>query len=167
MSPAVSSSSKYVDTHAVQIIGETKANAVSIHTVLQLLNIRKHAIKGDGGCLYHSVAHHAGLVPKHSQGNQYISQQLRKVALSTILNHNDVRKESGLSVRQWKQKQQEIVKSGTWGGDTVLRLLAIGIQRDIVVICSNQSLLYLCTQVHMPASPCTQDERRHLYSPHF
>ena len=145
MSPAVSSSSKYVDTHAVQIIGETKASAVSIHTVLQLLNIRKHAIKGDGDCLYHSVAHQAGLVPKR-QGDQYISQQLRKVALSTMLNHDDVRKESGLSVCQWKQKRQEIVKSGTWGGDTELRLLAIGIQRDIVVITAQINHSYTFTR---------------------
>ena len=68
MLPGVSSLSKSVDTHAVKIIGESKGSAVSIQTVLQHLNIRKHAIKGDGDCLYHSVAHQAGLVPKHSQG---------------------------------------------------------------------------------------------------
>ena len=44
-----------------------------------------------------------------------------------MLNHDDVRKESGLSVHQWKQKWQKIVESGTWGGDTELRLPEIGI----------------------------------------
>jgi len=127
-------SSKSVDTLDVQITGESQASTVSIQMVLQHLNLRKHPIKGDGDCLYHSVAHQAGLVAQLSKGDEYISQQLRKVALSTMLNHADVRTESRLSVNQWKQKQQEIVKSGTWGGDTELRLLAIGIQRDIVVI---------------------------------
>ena len=136
--PAVSSdkssSGKSGETHDVKIIRETKAGTMSLQTVLQHLNIKKHPIKGDGDCLYHSVAHQAGLVSQLSQGDEYISQQLRRIALSTMLNHADVRKESGLSVLQWKQKRQEIVKSGTWGGDTELRLLAIGIQRDIVVI---------------------------------
>ena len=117
--PAMSSdklsSSKSVDTHDVQIIGETKASTVSIQTVLQQLNIRKHPIKGDGNCLYHSVAHQAGLVSQISQGDEYISQQLRKIALSTMLNHADVCKESGITVHQWKQKRQDIVKSGTCG----------------------------------------------------
>ena len=46
----------------------------------------------------------------------------------------DVQKESGLIVIQWLQKRQDIVETNTWGGDTELRLLAIGIQRDIVVV---------------------------------
>ena len=91
MSPAVSSSSKYVDTHAVQIIGETKANAVSIQTVLQLLNIRKHAIKGDRDCLYHSVAHQAGLVPNRVR----VINTVKKGSTINNVDHDDVRKESG------------------------------------------------------------------------
>jgi len=110
-----------------------------MQTVFQHLNVSKNLIKGDGDCLYHSVAHQAGLVPQISQGEEYISQQLRKVAFSTMLNHADVCKESGLLVRQWKQKRQNIVKSGTWGGDTELRLLAIDIQWDIVVIIAQTS----------------------------
>ena len=105
--------SSSVDTQEVQITGVSNVNTLSIQTVFQHLNVRKHLIKGDVDSLYHSVAHQPGLVPQISQGEEYISQQLRKVALSTMLNHADVRKESGLSVRQWKQKWQEIVKSGT------------------------------------------------------
>ena len=123
--------SSSVDTQEVQITGESNVNTLSIQSVFQHLNVRKHLIKGDGDCLYHSVTYQAGLVPQISQGEEYISKQLRKVALSTM---SDVHKESGLLVHQWKQKWQKIVKSGTWGGDTELRLLTIGIQRDIVVI---------------------------------
>ena len=43
-------------------------------------------------------------------------------------------KESGLTVVQWLQKCQEIPLTTTWGGDIELRLLAIGMQRDIVVL---------------------------------
>ena len=66
--------SSSVDTQDVRITGETNVNTLSIQTVFQHLNIRKHLIKGDGDCLYHSVAHQAGLIPQLSQGDEYISQ---------------------------------------------------------------------------------------------
>ena len=105
MSSDKSSSIKIND---IQIVGEAKASTMPIQTVLQNLNLKKHPIKGDGDCLYHSLAHQAGLVSQFSRGEEYISQQLRKVALSTMLNHDGVRKESGLLVQQWKLKRQEI-----------------------------------------------------------
>jgi len=143
-------------------LGEAKASTMPIQTVLRYLNLKKHPIKGDRDGLYHSVAHQAGLVSQLSRGEEYKSQQLRRVALSTMLNHDGVRKESGLSAQQWKLKRQEIVKSGTWGGDTELRLLAIGIKWDIIVITLRPIMIVL------HASSCTSlllYPRRCLYPP--
>ena len=50
--------------------------------------------------------------------------------------HPTVRLEEGLSVLQWIKKKQNILNSAEWGGDLEVRLLAIGLQRDIVVITS-------------------------------
>ena len=46
----------------------------------------------------------------------------------------DVRKDSGLTVIQWLQKTQEILQNNTLGGDTELWPVAIGIQRNIIVV---------------------------------
>ena len=45
-----------------------------------------------------------------------------------------VRLEDGLSNLQWIQKKLDILKPNMWGGDLEVRLLAIGLQRDIVVV---------------------------------
>ena len=125
---------KFDTADDVQIVGATNTNSLALEAVLLLMSVKKHIVKGDGNCLYHSIAHQAGLVSQSSKGDEHVSQQLRKVAQSMMWKHPDVRKESGLTVIQWLQKRQEILETNTWGGDTELRLLAIGIQRDIVVV---------------------------------
>ena len=45
-----------------------------------------------------------------------------------------VRVEDGLTAVQWLQKKMTILQPSEWGGDLELRLLAIGIQRDIAVV---------------------------------
>ena len=69
--------------------------------------------------------------------------------------HPDVQKKSGLIVIEWLQKRQDIVKTNIWGGDTELRLLAIGLQRDTVVITAhaNQSCTFARRFVCQPP-PC-------------
>jgi len=86
-------------------------------------------IKGDGSCLYHTIAHQAGFI------SETISLQLRKVAVDTMSKYPSVQLEDGLlSYSQWIQKKIDILKPNTWGGDLELRLLAIGLQRDIAVV---------------------------------
>lgn len=132
------SSSKTVSTDDktddVQILGMTKTRSVPLDIVLQYLHVKKHSVKGDGSCLYHSVAHQAGLVNKDSQGDEKISQHLRQLVLSMMWKYPDVRQEGGLSKIQWFQKRQEVLDMNEWGGDVDLRLLAIGLHKDIVVL---------------------------------
>ena len=45
-----------------------------------------------------------------------------------------VRFEDGLSTTQWLKRQQVILNPAEWGGDLEVRLLAIGLKRDIVVL---------------------------------
>ena len=167
-SPAVPSASKVsqnfvtsnqtkLDTvDDVQIVGATKAKLLALDAVLLHMSVKKHEVKGDGNCLYHSIAHQAGLVSQASKGEEHVSQQLRKIAQSMMWKHPDVQKESGLTVIEWLQKWQDIVKTNIWGGDTELRLLAIGLQRDIVVITApaNQSCTFarrfVCQPPPMP-----------------
>lgn len=86
-----------IDTTDVHIVGTAKTSSLSLETILLHLNIKKHAVKGDGNCL-HSISHQACLIYQFSRGDVYISQQLRKVALSTMWKHPDVHKKSGLTV---------------------------------------------------------------------
>ena len=69
------------------------------------------------------------------------------MAQSIIGMYPDVHKESGLNVIQWLQKCQEIPLTTTWGGDIELCLLAIGMQRDLVVLTatSNQTCTFFFT----------------------
>ena len=43
---------------------------------------------------------------------------------------------------QWLEKQSDILLPNSWGGDLELRLLALGLQRSIVVVTSNSQLTY-------------------------
>ena len=49
-------------------------------------------------------------------------------------NHPVVRLEDGLSTTQWLKRWQAILNPTEWGGDLKVRLLAIGLNRDIVVL---------------------------------
>ena len=56
--------------------------------------------------------------------------------------HPCVRFEEGLSVLQWLEKKQHVVDPTEWGGDMEVRLLAIALHRDIVVITANSDGSY-------------------------
>jgi len=118
----------------IQILSSKQISSLSLHSVMQQLHVIKHVIKGDGSCLYHAVAHQAGFISSSCKGDKTISLYLRKVAVDTMSKYPSVRSEDGLSKLQWIQKKLDICKPHTWGGDLELRLLAIGLQRDIVVI---------------------------------
>ena len=51
-----------------------------------------------------------------------------------MTDHPAVHPENGLSTTQWLQIKQTILDHAEWGGDLEMRLLAIGLKRDIVVI---------------------------------
>ena len=48
--------------------------------------------------------------------------------------HPSVRLEGNLSKLEWLKRKQEILGPDRWGGDLEIRLLAIGLHRNIVVI---------------------------------
>ena len=75
-------------------------------SLLRQLHVRKHLVKGDGSCLYHAVAHQAGLIPANSKGDSIISIELRKVVLAMMLKYPHVRQEDGLSMLQWLEKSR-------------------------------------------------------------
>jgi len=81
----------------VQIISAQKTKSVSLNCVMQQLHAVKHVIKGDGSCLYHTIAHQAGFISSNSKGDETISLQLKKVAVDTMSKYPSVRLEDGLS----------------------------------------------------------------------
>ena len=118
----------------VQILTVKQSKLMSLDAVLRTLHIVKHAVKGDGSCLYHAISHQAGLISNKSHGDEKISMHLRKIALEVTNKHPTVRLEGNYSKLEWLKKQQEITSSNSWGGDLEIRLLAIGLHRDIAVI---------------------------------
>jgi len=119
------------------VTGSQLCKSLLFSAVLRELSVKCHLVNGDGSCLYHAVAHQAGLISKNSRGDGTISFQLRQLALNMMTKHPAVRVEDGLTAVQWLQKKMTILEPSEWGGDLELRLLAIGIQRDIVVVTSD------------------------------
>ena len=64
----------------VQVVEATKTDSMSLQAVLLHMKARRHVVKGDGNCLYHSIAHQAGLISLSSDCDEHISQQFRKIA---------------------------------------------------------------------------------------
>lgn len=126
----------------VQIVAAAITTSLPIDNVLQQLNIKKHTVKGDGSCLYHALSHQAGFISSTSQGNESISQQLRKLAVSIMQKYPDVRIEDNLPLTSWSKKQQDILDPNNWGGDLEVRLLAIGLHRDVVVITASNAITF-------------------------
>ena len=89
---------------------------------------------GDDSCLYHAVAHQAGFVDGSSRGCRIIGGHLRQMVVKAMSDYPAVRLEDGLSTTQWLKRQQPIVNPAEWGGNLEVRLLAIGLKRDIVVL---------------------------------
>jgi len=118
----------------VEITSVTKSYSVTLKSILQQLNVSKHSVTGDGSCLYHAIAHQAGFINRNSRGDKIVSGFLRQVVLKMMTEYPDVRLEDGLSIAQWLQKKQATLDPAQWGGDLEVRLLAIGLKRDVVVL---------------------------------
>lgn len=123
-----------IATSDVQITESHKYNSLTFDAVLKHLNVKCYIVSGDGSCLYHSVAHQAGLINKCSRGDRNISGSLHQLTLNMMISYPEVRAEDGLTKIQWLQKKMTVLDSAEWGGDLEVRLLAIGMKRDIVVI---------------------------------
>ena len=54
---------------------------------IKKLNLVRHAVHGDGSCLYHPVAHQAGLITKTSCGNKVVSNNLRQLTYKMMIEH--------------------------------------------------------------------------------
>lgn len=129
----------YETCHEVEILGASTIYGQTSHIdVLQKLNCRRHNIIGDGNCLYYAVAHQAGYIELSSHGDPSVGQQLRMLALITMEKYPDIRTEDGLSQQQWEQKKLQTLQPRKWGGDLEVRLLAIGLGKDIVVISKSE-----------------------------
>ena len=130
-----------------------RESSLPIGDLLQQLNVKKHVVKGDGSCLYHAVAHQAGLISAGCQGDGSISMQLRKVALAMMWKYPQVREEDGLSKIQWFYKRQDILEPNNWGGDLELRLLALGLHRNIVVVTASAGKQHATHARQFPFEP--------------
>ena len=119
----------------VEILCSSTVNRpTSCTDLLQQLNCTRHRVIGDGNCLYYAVAHQAGYIGHSSHGDTSVGKQLRTLALICMQNYPGVRTEEGMSQHQWEQKKLYILDQNEWGGDLEVRLLAIGIGKEIVVI---------------------------------
>jgi len=80
----------------VQILTVKQSKLMPLDAVLRTLHIVKHAVKGDGSCLYHAISQ-AGLISNKSHGDEKISMHLRKIALEVTNKHPTVRLEGNYS----------------------------------------------------------------------
>ena len=106
----------------------------TIQSVLKHLQLKRHVVKGDGSCLYHAIAHQAGLIASSSTGDEVVNNHLRQLTLLTMLNYPAIQLECSLSDQDWQAKQQQVLTTSEWGGDIELRLMAVGLKKDILVI---------------------------------
>ena len=127
-----------METDELEIISISKHDSFPLRTILHNLKSKKHSVYGDGSCLYHAIAHQAGFIDVNSKGCKIISGQLRRMVLKVMSEYPAVRLEDGLSSAQWLERQQVILNAGEWGGDLEVRLLAIGLKRDILVLTSTR-----------------------------
>jgi len=91
-------------------------------------------VKGDGNCLYHAIAHQAGLITSSSTGDEAVSNHLKRLTLLAMLNYPAIQLECSLYDQNWQTKQQQVIATSEWGGDIELRLMVVGLKRDILVI---------------------------------
>ena len=98
------------------------------------LGLNKHCVKADGNCLYHAIAHQAKLITKYSTGDELVSRHLRNLVFLTMLTYSNIRLETSMSTTEWLEKQKRVLMPREWGGDFELRLMAISLKRDIIVI---------------------------------
>ena len=55
--------------------------------LLDHLMLKRHSVKGNGNCLYHAVAHQAGLITASNTGDEEISRQLQHLVVLKMLNY--------------------------------------------------------------------------------
>ena len=107
--------------------------------------------------MYYAVAYQAGYLEHSSHGDNFVGKQLRMLALIIMQKYPDVRTEDGINIsqHQWEQRKLCILQPSEWGSDLEVRLLAIGIGREIVVITGSGDS-YTCAQrflCHPPPVP--------------
>lgn len=119
----------------VQLLSVSSVSRPSIR--LEQLGCVHHTVNGDGNCLFYAIAHQAGFIGQDCRGDLFVADQLRTLALISMQKYPEIHVEEGMTVHQWDQKKLQIVQSAHWGGDLEIHLLAIGIQRDILVICGS------------------------------
>ena len=66
-----------LDDTMLQVVTSCKRETMPSHLVLKKLYLVRHAVPGDGSCLYHAVEHQAGFITKTSCGDKVISNNLR------------------------------------------------------------------------------------------
>ena len=103
-------------------------------SILLHLKLQKHPVRGDGNCLYHAIAHQAGLIPSSSSGDETVCRHLRHLTFLTMLNYPAIQSEGFFSQGEWMEKQQTILQDNEWGGDVEIRLMAIGLKKEVTVI---------------------------------
>ena len=96
-------------TNDKEITSITKHNSSPLSSVLQLLNLKKHSVNGDGSCLYHAIAHQAGFINSNSRGCTIISKNLRQMVFKVMTDYPAVRLEDGLSIIQWLEKSKQFL----------------------------------------------------------
>ena len=110
--------------------------------VLQKLHFGRHIVNGDGNCLYHAIAHQAGFIDRDCRGDIVVAKQLRVLALNCMHQYPAVHLEDGIDVIQWEKKKIRILQPNEWGGDLEVRLLAIAIGQDVIVITGSHDFKY-------------------------
>ena len=119
---------------AVTFVKRTEP-AKTTSTPLGDLSLSVHPVFGDGSCLYHAVAHQAGLIPQASRGERAASTRLRQLVRTVMDRHPQIRQEDGMSEASWEEKKEIVTRPASWGGDVELRLMAVGLKRDILLLC--------------------------------
>ncbi|XP_065895687.1 deubiquitinase OTUD6B-like [Dysidea avara] len=147
----------------------------TIQSILKHLQLKRHTVKGDGSCLYHAIAHQAGLIASSSTGDEVVSNHLRQLTLLAMLNYPAIQLECSLSDQDWQAKRLQVLTTCEWGGDIELRLMAVGLKRDIIVVTdSNLGNVFARKVPHQPPTvpkmkggifipvtsdePCTSDQ---------
>jgi len=125
------------DCHDLQFVAAYSKLSPAFQTmksILLHLKLQKHAVRADGNCLYHAIVHQAGLIPSSSDGDEAVSRHLRHLAFLTMLNYPTIQSEGSLSQEDWMNKQQRVLQNYEWGGDLEIRLMAIGLKKEVTVI---------------------------------
>ena len=124
----------------------------TIQNVLKHLQLKRYVVKGDGSCLYHAIAHQTGLITSSSTGDEVVNKHLRQLTLLTMLNYPAIQLKCLLSDQDWQVKQQQVLTTSEWGGDIELRLMAVGLKKDILIITDSSVGNVFCMQISIPAT---------------